>query len=234
LIGVATLQAHNSEGLEEDYLLLSERCTVFVLEQKLTLEDVSLGFTPLHALTLLHACDQCHFPRVHTFSYRYHRKLCPNTEGETLVRTNVRIKADVDHQLSQKAAELDALAGQVVALQYAKTKHAAKHAETEKLKAQLALMEANKQTIVEERDAALKAAAAQQRTLDALIASATNGTTVVDGSGATNTLLKELQRMVNQNRALADAHARCAFFDRNLNSRMPLVPTPARLKRTRV
>jgi hypothetical protein len=28
--------------------------------------------------------------------------------------------------------------------------------------------------------------------------------------------------------------ARCAFFDRNLHSRMPLVPTPARLKRAGV
>jgi hypothetical protein len=32
----------------------------------------------------------------------------------------------------------------------------------------------------------------------------------------------------------ASAVARCAFFDRNLHSRMPLVPTPARLKRAGV
>jgi hypothetical protein len=33
---------------------------------------------------------------------------------------------------------------------------------------------------------------------------------------------------------MAGSNARCAFFDRNLHSRMPLVPTPARLKRAGV
>jgi hypothetical protein len=35
-------------------------------------------------------------------------------------------------------------------------------------------------------------------------------------------------------KTIQDMHARCAFFDRNLHSRMPLVPTPARLKRAGV
>jgi hypothetical protein len=52
-------------------------------------------------------------------------------------------------------------------------------------------------------------------------------------SEATATTAVALGTNTAANDAIVDM-ARCAFFDRNLHSRMPLVPTPARLKRAGV
>jgi hypothetical protein len=43
-----------------------------------------------------------------------------------------------------------------------------------------------------------------------------------------------VQALAGAAATIRQLNVRCAFFDRNLHSRMPLVPTPARLKRAGV